>query len=52
MKLPNAENAYVEERKITAYLLDPEHEEGGSKARFFLAFGSGRRSGGYSKALC
>ena len=39
MKLPNAENAYVEERKITAYLLDPSHPVGSSKARFFLAFG-------------
>ena len=39
MKLPNAENAYAEERKITAYLLNPAHPDGVSKARFFLAFG-------------
>ena len=39
MKLPHAENAYVEERKVTAYLLDPVHPAGGSKARFFQAFG-------------
>ena len=39
MKLPNAENAYVPEPKVTGYLLDPTHPVGGSKARFFLAFG-------------
>ena len=39
MKLPHADNAYADEQKITAYLLDPGHREGGSKARFFLAFG-------------
>lgn len=39
MKLPNAENAIVAERKITRYLLDLDSENGYSKARFFLAFG-------------
>ena len=39
MKLPNADNAYVEERKITAYLLSLDNERGRGKALFFLAFG-------------
>ena len=39
MKLPNAQNALVEEDKIRTYLLDPEHQFGSSKARFFTAFG-------------
>ena len=28
----------VEENKVTKYLLAPEHEKGGPKARFFLRF--------------
>ena len=39
MKLPNANLAFVPERKITHYLLNPAHPVGGSKARFFLRFG-------------
>lgn len=39
MKLPNAESAFVPERKITHYLLNPAHPAGGSKAGFFLRFG-------------
>jgi hypothetical protein len=39
MKLPNAENAVVEQEKITEYLLNPTHRYGASKARFFDAFG-------------
>ena len=38
MKLPNAERAVVPERKIVAYLLNPTHPAGGSKAHFFLSF--------------
>jgi len=39
MKLPNSHLARVPERKITAYLLNPAHPAGGSKASFFLSFG-------------
>lgn len=34
--LPERETLHVEEKKVTRYLLNLEHEEGGSKARFFL----------------
>ena len=37
MKLPNHENALVEEQKITAYLLSEENS--GGKEAFFTAFG-------------
>ena len=37
--LPNAETAYVEQQKITGYLLNDTHPQGRSKARFFRAFG-------------
>lgn len=37
MRLPNLENALVEERKVTGYLLSEEMSEG--KAAFFAAFG-------------
>lgn len=37
MKLPNLENALVEEYKLTAYLLSEERS--GGKAVFFAAFG-------------
>ena len=39
MKLPNAENAYVPEPKVTGYLLSLDNEDGHDKARFFLRFG-------------
>ena len=38
-KLPNFDQAIVEERKITAYLLDRGHPLGGPKAVFFELFG-------------
>jgi hypothetical protein len=38
-RLPLSDAAFVEEKKITKYLLDPAHEDGQSKARFFLARG-------------
>jgi hypothetical protein len=38
-RLPNAERALVEERRVREYLLNREHESGGSKARFFIAHG-------------
>lgn len=37
MKLPNADDAIVEEQKLTGYLLNPDHPRG--KAGFFLALG-------------
>ena len=39
LKLPNYEQAVVPERKITAYLLSPNHPDGSSKEKFFTAFG-------------
>ena len=39
MKLPNAENAVVEQEKITDYLLNPSHPDNGGKAPFFLSHG-------------
>lgn len=38
-KMPDAELAYVPEEKITAYLLEPAHPEGGDKAAFLISFG-------------
>lgn len=37
--LPRANDASIDERKLTAYLLDLAHPKGGSKAKFFLARG-------------
>lgn len=37
--LPNREVLHVDERKATHYLLDLQHKDGGSKARFFLSRG-------------
>ena len=34
-RLPRAEYAYVEEPKVRSYLLNFEHEQGKSKAKFF-----------------
>ena len=42
MKVPNFEQAVIPERKLTAYLLDPFHPVGGSKAKFFLGLGFSR----------
>jgi hypothetical protein len=39
MKLPNADEAIVPERKITHYLLDDNHPLGGPKSAFFKRFG-------------
>lgn len=39
MKLPNAEEAAITERKIVRYILDSSHPVGGSKAAFFLRHG-------------
>ena len=39
MKLPYLENAVVPQAKITEYLLSFTHEDGRSKAKFFVQFG-------------
>ena len=39
MWLPKLEQRYIAAEKITAYLLDADHPEGGPKARFFIRFG-------------
>lgn len=39
MELPNAVRAVIEDAKLSGYLLDVAHTEGGAKARFFLAHG-------------
>ncbi len=38
-QLPSSDFAWVEEVKIKSYLLNLEHEQGGSKAKFFLSRG-------------
>lgn len=35
MKLPNPENAYIDDHKLTGYFLNPNHPEGQHKARVF-----------------
>jgi hypothetical protein len=39
MKLPNAEQAVIPQRKVTHYLLSPTHRDGQHKAAFFRGFG-------------
>jgi len=39
MKLPNAQNAIVDERKVREYLLSPSHPVGRFKAKFFESIG-------------
>ena len=39
MKLPNAERALVERKKIVDYLLNAEHPDNGGKADFFSQLG-------------
>lgn len=38
-RLPNGDGALVEEKKLSEYLLNLQHADGASKARFFLARG-------------
>jgi hypothetical protein len=38
-RLPGAEVAFVDLRKISAYLLDPAHPQNGGKGRFFRDHG-------------
>lgn len=37
MKIPNAENAVIDIRKLRNYCLDPNHADGKHKARLFAA---------------
>ena len=37
--LPDADHAYVDQAKITDYLLSPSHPDGRTKAEFFMRFG-------------
>ena len=37
--LPNADRAFIDERKIVGYLLSDSHPEGAPKARFLKSFG-------------
>jgi len=39
MKLPNRERAVIAPDKLTEYLLNVEHERGGTKARLLAQFG-------------
>ena len=39
MKLPHLENAVIAEVKVRGYLLSETHEDGKSKAAFFMRFG-------------
>lgn len=39
VKIPNAAQAIIDERKLAEYLLNPEHQRGGSKAALLLEFG-------------
>lgn len=39
MHVPDADKATLDLRKITHYLLAPDHPEGGPKANFFMACG-------------
>ncbi|MEW6637993.1 MAG: DUF6883 domain-containing protein [Actinomycetota bacterium] len=38
-RMPAAASAYVEEEKVTGYLLSLEHPDGRTKAVFFMSFG-------------
>ncbi|HET7088347.1 MAG TPA: hypothetical protein VFL17_06825 [Anaerolineae bacterium] len=39
MKLPNRERAVISPSKLIEYLLNVEHERGGTKARLLAEFG-------------
>ncbi len=39
MKLPNRERAMIAPDKLSAYLLNPSHKRGGTKARLLIQFG-------------
>jgi len=39
VQLPNVYNAYVDDRKVRDYLLNPGHPQNNGKANFFQSFG-------------
>lgn len=39
MKIPNADRAVIDAGKLIDYLLNPEHQRGGSKAALLISFG-------------
>ncbi len=39
MKLPNGDRAVIEQAKLVDYLLNPDHERGGSKAKLLIECG-------------
>lgn len=41
-KLPNIDAAFVEDAKLTDYLLNPAHSRGAAKSRFLESFGFSR----------
>ncbi|HYN79311.1 MAG TPA: hypothetical protein VES73_16125 [Lamprocystis sp. (in: g-proteobacteria)] len=43
MKLPNADSAIIERKKVVEYLLALDHSSGRSKARFFTGVGFNAR---------
>jgi len=43
-RLPNVENAIIEDRKLLDYLLSETHEDGKHKARAFLSMGFTREN--------
>lgn len=40
-KLPNAESVHIDPRKVSDYLLNLRHPDGGPKAAFLIRFGFG-----------
>lgn len=51
-RIPNAENALIDDAKISEYLLNPDHPSNGGKADYFLRFGfSAGRTGTMAAAL-
>ncbi len=52
MKLPNANNAIVERKKIVDYLLDPAHPDNSGKAEFLEALGFRRTEWETLAAAC
>jgi len=44
LKLPNSEQAIIEESKLVGYLLNLSHPDGWSKAKFFFELGFNRNN--------
>lgn len=51
MKLPNAEDTFIDDEKLVGYCLNPQHSDGQHKARVFqAALGIGVENAGVLKA--